>query len=55
MHHVFDETPNETVKADHIATTSESHAIYDTHVGKVVSSSDHQEQVDVSQYRYVDL
>lgn len=52
---MFDETPNDPVKVGNIiSTTSDSNAIYGTHVGKVMAIEEdkYKEQVDTSQYRY---
>lgn len=52
MHHMFDETPDEMDKIEKLtlATTPVTHAIYNTHVGKI-EPVDAKEQVDTSQYR----
>ena len=54
MHHMFDETPNDKVKiSSFIPTTAHSDAIYDTHIGKIMTDKEesYKEQVDTSQYR----
>lgn len=56
MHHVYDETPNDpAVLPPIMPTTSMSHAIYNTHVGRISDGAADldREQVDTSQYRYV--
>lgn len=58
MHHVYDETPNDPVAVpDYLPSSTVSHAIYNTHVGRVSSSAaaNEREQLDTSQYRYIAL
>jgi len=55
MHHVYDETPNDPVAVpDYLPTSTISHAIYNTHVGRVdpAAAANDREQIDTSQYRY---
>ena len=54
MHHVYDETPNDPVAVpDYLPTSTISHAIYNTHVGRVdpAAAANEREQIDTSQYR----
>lgn len=54
MHHVYDETPNDPVAVpDYLASSTISHAIYNTHVGRVSASAanNDREQLDTTQYR----
>lgn len=56
MHHMYDETPNDTpVQPTILPSTVDSHAIYNTHVGRVSDATLELEQVDTSQYRLVRL
>jgi NADH:ubiquinone oxidoreductase subunit len=51
MHHMFDETPEEfQEQKELLATTTVTHAIYDTHIGHI-NQLDAKETVDTSQYR----
>jgi hypothetical protein len=52
MHHMFDETPEEmkTMKTNILPTTTVTHAIYNTHIGKI-NPTDDKETVDTSQWR----